>query len=127
MKYLAFATLACAMTIGLFAADSKSSLTGSENSSASSENSPNNSTLFDQPVRIRVNDAPLNTEAKKRFPSPAIFDVDGDGSNDLVIGDLMGGVGVYANLNTSGAGDPVWGLRKALKDSKGESILTPNW
>ena len=83
--------------------------------------------IFENPVRINADGKPLNTAAKKRFVSPAIFDVDGDGKTELVIGSLMGSVGVYENLNTSRSGDPVWGPQKSLKDAKGEQIRTSNW
>ena len=69
-----------------------------------------------------MNDAPLTQfKGEEDVPSPAVFEVDGDGSKELVIGDLMGGVGVYANLNT-GVGEPVWGPRNPLDDSKGAPI-----
>lgn len=83
--------------------------------------------LFARPVRLNVDGAPLNTVAKKKFPSPAIFDVDGDGQTELVIGGLMGSVGVYENQNTSGTGDPVWGAREPFKDAEGNTIRTSNW
>ena len=91
------------------------------------EESPSSAGLFERPVMIRVKDAPLNTVAMKRFPSPGIFDVDGDGQTELVIGDLMGGVGVYENTNTTGTGDPAWGPREDLKGIEGDAIETPNW
>ena len=83
--------------------------------------------IFEAPVRITVDGKPLNTAAKKRFVSPGIFDVDGDGQIELVIGSLMGSVGVYENQNESGTGDPVWSSRQALKDSDGQPIQTSNW
>ena len=88
---------------------------------------PSSKSLFEDPVMLHVKDAPLNTEAKKMFPSPGIFDVDGDGQTELVIGDLMGGVGVYENTNTTGTGDPAWGPREDLKGIEGDAIETPNW
>lgn len=91
------------------------------------EASSDDAGIFDRPIQICVNDAPLNAKAKRAFPSPAIFDVDGDGNTELVIGDLMGGVGVYTNLNTSGTGDPIWSSRKDLEDFEGNPINTPNW
>jgi len=127
-RYLvAAAVLASAIGICFFTACSGSSSASLNTSLTKAKNVVNSSNLLDRPIRISVNDAPLNSKAKKMFPSPAVFDVDGDGSKELVIGDLMGGVGVYANLNTSGAGEPVWGPRKPLYDSKGDPIVTANW
>ena len=91
------------------------------------ENATSDSSLFESPVRINADGAPLNTAARKRFPSPGIFDVDGDGQAELLIGELMGSVGVYENLNTSGTGDPEWSSRKPLRDAKGKQIKTSNW
>ena len=88
---------------------------------------PSGSSIFDSPVMLSVKDAPLNTVAKKQFLSPGIFDVDGDGQAELVIGDLFGDVGVYENVNTSGTGDPAWGPRESLKGIEGEAIRTSNW
>ena len=85
------------------------------------------STIFEHPVRINVDGKPLNTVEQKKFLSPAIFDVDGDDKAELVISDLWGDLGVHENLNTSGSGDPVWGARKPLKDTKGKAIRTSNW
>ena len=83
--------------------------------------------LFDAPVRLKVKDAFLNVAAKKRFPSPAMIDVDDDGQAELVVGELMGSVGVYENQNTSGTGDPIWGPRTHLKTFDGKRIRTSNW
>jgi len=85
------------------------------------------SILFEPPVMVLVKDEPLNTVAKKMFPSPGMFDVDGDGQVELVIGDLLGAVGVHENLNTSGTGDPAWGPREELTGIAGDAIETPNW
>jgi len=89
--------------------------------------SASSSSIFDRPVRISVEGKPLNAVEQKKFPSPAIFDIDADGKAELVMGDLWGDVGVHENLAASGAGDPVWGPRKALKDSDGKAIRTSNW
>ena len=88
---------------------------------------PTGQGIFEDPVRINSDGKPLNTVAKKQFVSPAIFDVDGDGKAELFIGTLMGSLGIYENLNTSGSGDPVWGPQGYLKDAKGEEIRTSNW
>ena len=83
--------------------------------------------IFAPPIRINVDGEPLNTLEKKKFLSPAIFDVDDDGKSELVVGDLWGDFGVHENLNTSGKGDPEWGARTALKDTEGKEIRTTNW
>jgi len=83
--------------------------------------------FFERPVRLTVDGKALNAVEKIRFPSPGIFDVDGDGKAELVIGGLMGSVGVYENLNKSEKEDPVWSSREEFKDANGEEIETSNW
>ena len=83
--------------------------------------------VFDEPLRLMVDGAPLNAAAKERFPSPAIFDVDGDGQAELVIGGLMGSMGFYENLNASGTGEPVWGKKQRLNGADGQPIRASNW
>lgn len=124
MNYFATTGLASLMLISLTACNSPESETVSI---AIPKNKPNSSNLLDRPVRISVDGKPLNTVAKKMFVSPAIFDVDGDGKAELVIGTLMGSVGVHQNLNTSGTGDPDWDSQKPLKDTAGKAIRTSNW
>lgn len=91
--------------------------------------SPSNTifAIFEAPVPLMVKGKPLNSAAKQRFPSPALFDVDGDGQTELVTGSLMGSVRVYENTNSTGKGDPVWAASKPLKDADGDSIRTSNW
>ena len=84
-------------------------------------------TIFEPPVQLMVAGKPLNAVAKQRFPSPALFDVDGDGQTELVTGSLMGSVHVYENSNPTGKGDPVWASSTTLKDADGKPIRTSNW
>ncbi len=84
-------------------------------------------TIFEPPVQLTVEDKPLNAVAKQRFPSPALFDVDGDGQIELVTGSLMGSVRVYENSNPTGKGDPAWAPSTLLKDADGKPIRTSNW
>ena len=50
---------------------------------------------------------PLNSTARKMYPSPAIFDVDNDGKMELVVSDIFGSLTIYENQNLFGKGDPV--------------------
>ena len=83
--------------------------------------------MFAPPVRLMVNDEPLNTVAQLRFPSPALYDIDNDGQEELVVGSLMGQISVYENTNTTGKGDPIWGSSKSIKDSSGKLMRSKNW
>ena len=82
--------------------------------------------LFSAPTIIMVGDQPLNTVANKSYPSPAMYDVDGDGKVELVLGDIFGALLVYENEN-EGSGDPVWSDFEPLKSHDGEEIAVPNW
>ena len=89
--------------------------------------SSRSNTTFERPVQLMVRGKPLNSRAKQRFPSPALFDVDGDGQAELITGSLMGSVRVYENSSPSETGDPVWAPSTPLKDADGKSIRTSNW
>lgn len=81
---------------------------------------------FEAPFRLMVDDKPLNSAAKQRYPSPAMYDVDNDGQLELVVGDIFGSMNVYENKGDSG-GDPVWNKHYALKSADGEAIKVSNW
>ncbi len=82
---------------------------------------------FEAPFRLMVGDSPLNVAAKQMYPSPAMFDVDGDGRVELVVGDIFGSLNVYQNESKSGAGDPVWSKHVGLKTADGAKIKVSNW
>ncbi len=83
--------------------------------------------FFDAPVRLMVGAAPMNTTAKQMYPSPALFDVDGDGKNELVVGDIFGGLQIYENENKAGSNDPVWSEPTALMNTEASPIRVHNW
>ena len=62
--------------------------------------------------------------AEKDYPSPATYDVDGDGKVELVLGDIFGALLVYENEN-EGGGDPVWLAFKSLTSHDGEELKYP--
>ena len=82
--------------------------------------------LFEAPVRLTVDGKPLQ-QANDRFPSPAIYDIDNDGVNELIIGGLRGKVEVFENSSSSTKGDPIWEAGEPLEDSDGKSIELTNW
>lgn len=81
---------------------------------------------FEAPLRLMVDDQPLNSLAKQMYPSPAMYDVDNDGQQELIVGDIFGRLNVYENKN-EGDGDPVWNKHYALKSADGENIKVSNW
>ena len=83
------------------------------------------SAIFESPVRLMKDGKPIAHRAS--FPSPAIYDVDGDGADELLVGSLRGTIDVFENVNESKDGDPVWGDRVNLEDSAGKKIKVTNW
>ena len=81
--------------------------------------------LFEAPVRLMSDGKPL--EARDPFPSPAIYDIDGDGVNEMTVGGLRGNLEVFEDSNKTGQGEPIWKSRGSLKDSDGKRIKLTNW
>ena len=82
--------------------------------------------LFEAPFRLTVDGKPLQ-QANDRFPSPAMYDIDGDGTNELIIGGLRGEVEVFRNSSSATKGDPIWEAGEPLEDCDGRSIELTNW
>lgn len=105
--------------------------------SAQEANGPAKSTpaakLFEAPIRLTVNDLPINADKKVMNISPTLYDVDGDGKAELIIGGVSGELGIHRNENTSLDGDSTpksdlaWGPRQVFEDSSGEAIKLTNW
>lgn len=77
---------------------------------------------FAPPVRIRAGDAFAGEG--RYYPSPVLHDIDGDGRQDLVIGDLVGAVTVARR----DAGDaPTFAAEQPLKGKDGQPLKFHNW
>lgn len=83
-------------------------------------------TNFDDPVFLKVGDAPMNAEGEMMYPSPVMFDVDNDGADELVIGTIFGGIYACENSN-QGDGDPIWESPVAVNSAAGEPLRLNNW
>ena len=83
--------------------------------------------LFTAPAMLMVGDKPLNVAADQMYPSPAIYDVDNDGKDELIVGDIFGSLNIYENAAEWGHGDPVWEAHRALESADGEPIRVSNW
>ena len=100
-------------------------------------NKPLNSTLdtelFEAPVRLTENDIPINTDKKVTNISPTLYDVDGDGKPELIIGGVSGELGIHRdesiseNADSALKSDPAWGSRQAFEDAAGDAITLTNW
>ncbi|MFT5300226.1 MAG: hypothetical protein ACI814_001000, partial [Mariniblastus sp.] len=86
--------------------------------------------FFSAPEMLHVGDKPLNQDARQMYPSPAMYDVDGDGVVELVVGDIFGSLNVYENKNAGGSSqsaDPVWEKFRPLLAADGDKIKVSNW
>lgn len=82
-----------------------------------------NEPQFANPVLLTGGAKPLGRGLL--YPSPALFDIDGDGALEIVMGDLFGKLYVAEKL----AGDDplAWSARTPLKDKEGKDIKFSNW
>ena len=89
--------------------------------------------LFEDPVRLTVNDSPINSDKKVTNIAPTLYDVDGDGKPELITGGVSGELGIHRSEKVSKAADstsnsdPVWGPREVFEDASGEAITLTNW
>ena len=78
---------------------------------------------FGAPVRLMAGDAPMGKG--RMFPSPALFDLDGDGIDELYLGDLVGKLTVC--LRATGDGPHEWSEEKPLEGADGKALKFNNW
>ena len=76
------------------------------------------------PVRLVVGDAPIDCVADIGHAGPTLHDLDGDGRQELLVGNFRGHVDVYERNATSTS--PAWRRRGRLK-AAGEDFAVPNW
>ncbi|QDU83199.1 hypothetical protein Pla163_02970 [Planctomycetes bacterium Pla163] len=81
---------------------------------------------FAAPVMVRAGDAPLNGADDLLYPSPVLFDVDGDGDTELVVGDLWGNLFRYERIATDDA-SVRFGPRERVQYFDGANVELPNW
>jgi len=77
--------------------------------------------VFAAPVQLITPSGPIS---KKMYPSPAIFDIDGDGARELVLGDLAGYL--WISEQVEGAGELTWTEPKRLENGE-EPLQLNNW
>ena len=73
---------------------------------------------------LMAGDEPM--KAGHSYPSPAVFDVDNDGVDEMVLGEIMGTVSYCENERKSG-GDPVWSAVAPVLAADGEPLKLNNW
>ena len=85
-----------------------------------------NGSDFEKPVYLKFGDTPMLPSVRMMLPSPAVFDVDRDGKDELVIGTVVGDVFACENSN-DGTGDPVWSALKSVTTDDGKPMSLHNW
>ena len=75
--------------------------------------------LFKAPVQLMAGNAELGR--RKMYPSPAAFDVDGDGTQDLVLGGLSGRV-TWSRRTADGLSS-----EKPMERTDGKQLSFNNW
>jgi hypothetical protein len=86
---------------------------------APSGNAGDDIILFKAPVQLMAGDVELGR--RKMYPSPASFDVDGDGIKDLVLGGLSGRV-TWSRRTADGLGP-----EKPMERTDGKQLDFNNW
>lgn len=78
---------------------------------------------FAAPKRIKAGDALLGEN--RLYPSPVLYDIDGDKRPEILVGDLFGGV----TFAKRAAGDPprAFGKEEKLLDKDGKPLRFHNW
>ena len=76
---------------------------------------------FEQPVELLSNGIPINADA---YPSPTLYDLDGDGQRELVIGGISGNI-----TSTKKAGEEltIWGETAPVLTANGDPLKLENW
>jgi hypothetical protein len=76
------------------------------------------------PVRLMAAGEFIDTGECIAHSGPHLLDLDGDGLQDLLVGDFSGHIHFFKNTATNAA--PVYAAGKAL-ETKGEPIRVSNW
>lgn len=78
---------------------------------------------FAAPVRLMAGDQPMGQG--RLYPSPSLFDLDGDGVAEMVIGDLFGRLTVSKRI--AGEDTTVWTAPEPLQGADGKPLKFSNW
>ena len=70
---------------------------------------------FDPPVALMVGALPIDHDGAMMYPSPAMFDADGDGAVELVIGTVHGRMHLFENVASDDQA-PRWRAAGLLAD-----------
>jgi len=79
--------------------------------------------MFADPVRVMAGGEPMGKGML--YPSPVLYDIDGDKRVELVVGDLRGYIHVAKKL--PGDNPAAWGELVKLQSTEGKDIKFSNW
>ncbi len=77
-----------------------------------------------EPVRLASNGAPISTGAHGGHSGPLVTDLDGDGKDDLLVGNYRGHVQVYRNVGTKA--EPEY-RSEGLLQAREQDLYIHNW
>ena len=80
--------------------------------------------MFDRPIRLKAGDAYVDTGKYVAHTGPLLYDYDGDGKTDLLVGNFAGSIQLFRNTGTREA--PVYEA-KGLLEADGKPVKVPNW
>ncbi len=78
---------------------------------------------FAEPVMLTAGEQPLGRGFL--YPSPEMFDVDGDGRAEILFGDLTGRL--YVTEKLAGDDPLAWSKPQSLKGADGKRLKFNNW
>lgn len=78
---------------------------------------------FAAPVRLMAGGEPMGNG--QYYPSPVLFDLDGDGVAEMIVGDLIGNLMVSKRL--PGDDPAAWSKANPLEGADGKPIRFHNW
>ena len=79
--------------------------------------------IFEAPVMLMAANEPM--KASSMYASPVVFDIDNDGREEMVLGDIRGNV-QYCK-NEAETGEPVWGAVQSVETADGKPLELNNW
>ena len=79
---------------------------------------------FEPPVRLKAGDVFIDTGADIAYSGPSVFDLDGDGKRDLLVGNLCGHIQVFRNVGDDAARRFE---AKGFLKADGKLVEIPNW
>ncbi|MDP6929337.1 MAG: hypothetical protein QF412_06510 [Planctomycetota bacterium] len=90
--------------------------------STAQDTPPSTTAKFDAPVELTADGEPMRGIL---YPSPTLYDIDGDQKRELLIGDLRG----YVRVAQPGAerGSIKWSELEHLKSKDNEKLKLHNW